>query len=146
MASDNYDFDGVPKDLAMHLLDLHWNRQHHAFLLTYRPAFMRDMACGGPYFSKLLLNAIFFGAAKFSDRVELRSDPNDPGSSGHVFLDRVKALLGEAMDRSRITTIQALLLMASSLFALGSQEAAWLYSGLVSVLFCISSLISRPFG
>jgi hypothetical protein len=32
----------------MHLLDLHWNRQHHAFLITYRPLFMRDWACNGP--------------------------------------------------------------------------------------------------
>jgi hypothetical protein len=53
------DFDGVDPELGMHLLDLHWNRQHHSFLLTYRPAFMRDMACGGPYFSKILLNAIY---------------------------------------------------------------------------------------
>lgn len=29
--------DGVPPDLAVHLLALHWNRQHFAFLITYRP-------------------------------------------------------------------------------------------------------------
>lgn len=124
------DFDGVNPELGMHLLSLHWNRQHHSFLITYRPAFMRDMAKDGPYFSKLLLNAIYFGASKFSNRPEVRSDPDDARTSGWMFRKRIKELLGGALDRSEITTIQALLLMASSLFALGDERsAAWLYAG-----------------
>ncbi|KAK3187356.1 hypothetical protein K4F52_003988 [Lecanicillium sp. MT-2017a] len=129
--NDKLDFDGIPPDLGMHLLSLHWNRQHHSFLVTYRPAFMRDMACNGPYFSKLLLNAIYFGAAKFSPRLEVRKDPNDVRTAGWQFRERVRTLLGEALDRSDITTIQALLVMTNSLFALGDERsAAWLYSGL----------------
>ncbi|KKP00381.1 fungal specific transcription factor [Trichoderma harzianum] len=125
------DFDTVNPDLGMHLLSLHWNRQHHSFLITYRPAFMRDMACGGPYFSKLLLNAIYFGAAKFSPRLEVRKDSNDPRTAGWKFRQRVRELLGGSLDRSDITTIQALLVMTNSLFALGDERnAAWLYSGL----------------
>lgn len=38
--------------------------------------------------------------------------------------------MGEAITRSRIPTVQALLLLASSLFALGQHESSWLYSGL----------------
>jgi hypothetical protein len=130
LATGKLDFDGVDPDLGMHLLRLHWNRQHHAFLITYRPAFMRDMACGGPYFSKLLLNAIYFGASKFSSRLEVRRDPNDVRTAGWLFRQRVRELLGGALDRSDITTIQALLVMASSLFALGDERsAAWLYAG-----------------
>lgn len=125
------DFDGVDPEMGLHLLNLHWNRQHHSFLVTYRPAFMRDMACQGPYFSKILLNAIYFGSSKFSPRLELRKDPDDVRTAGWRFRERVRELLGEAMDQSRITTIQALLQMTNSLFALGDeQSAAWLYSGL----------------
>jgi len=124
------DFDGVDPDLGMHLLSLHWNRQHHSSLITYRPAFMRDMACQGPYFSKLLLNAIYFGASKFSPRQELRKDSEHVRSIGLPFRQRVRELLGGALDRSEITTIQALLIMTSSLFALGDERsAAWLYAG-----------------
>lgn len=124
------DLDGVDPELGMHLLSLHWNRQHHSFLITYRPAFMRDMATGGPYFSKLLLNAIYFGASKFSNRPEVRQDPTDARTAGWTFRRRVKELLGSALDRSEITTIQALLVMTSSLFALGDERsAAWLYAG-----------------
>ncbi|KAK1980764.1 fungal-specific transcription factor domain-containing protein [Colletotrichum cereale] len=125
------DFDGVDPELGMHLLSLHWNRQHHSFLLTYRPAFMRDMACNGPYFSKILLNAIYFGASKFSPRREVRRDPNDVRTAGWAFRERVRKLLGDALDKSDITTIQALLVMTNSLFALGDERsAAWLYAGL----------------
>ncbi|KAL5343098.1 PrpF protein-domain-containing protein [Aspergillus crustosus] len=125
------DFDGVDPDLGMHLLSLHWNRQHHSFLVTYRPVFMRDMACNGPYFSKLLLNAIYFGAAKFSPRLEVRKDPGDVRTAGWRYRERVRELLVGALDCSNITTIQALLIMTNSLFALGDERsAAWLYAGL----------------
>lgn len=56
--------DGWSPSLVRHLLELHFNRQHHAFCITYRPAFMRDMASGGPYFSKLLLNAVRFRVSR----------------------------------------------------------------------------------
>ncbi|KAJ4373390.1 hypothetical protein N0V83_003685 [Neocucurbitaria cava] len=125
------DFDGVEPKLGMHLLSLHWNRQHHSFLITHRPAFMRDMASNGPYFSKLLLNAIYFSASKFSHRHELRKEVNDVRTAGWQFRERVRELLGGALDRSDITTIQALLVMTNSLFALGDERsAAWLYAGL----------------
>ncbi|KAF1972047.1 hypothetical protein BU23DRAFT_469545 [Bimuria novae-zelandiae CBS 107.79] len=125
------DFDGIEPEMGLHLLSLHWNRQHHSFLITYRPAFMRDMACNGPYFSKLLLNAIYFSAAKFSPRHELRREADNVRTAGWRFRERVRELLGGALDRSDITTIQALLIMTNSLFALGDERsAAWLYAGL----------------
>ncbi|KAI4721865.1 hypothetical protein E4T48_01803 [Aureobasidium sp. EXF-10727] len=102
------DFDGVDPELA----------------------FMRDMACNGPYFSKILLNAIFYGASKFSPRLDLRKDPSDVRTAGWQFRNRVRDLLGQALDHSEITTIQALLQMSNSLFALGDeQSAAWVYAG-----------------
>lgn len=92
---------------------------------------MRDMACGGPYFAKLLLNAIYFGASKFSPRHDVRKDLNDVRTAGWEFRERVRELLGSALNRSDVTTIQALLVMTNSLFVLGDERsAAWLYAGL----------------
>ncbi|KAE9984611.1 hypothetical protein BLS_001986 [Venturia inaequalis] len=126
------DYDGYDPNLVHHLLNIHWNRQHHNLLLIYRPLFMRDWGTGGPYFSKLLLNAILFAAAKFSPRTDIRKDPNWAGSSGYQFRERFTTLLGEAMGESRITTIQALITLASSLFAIETtaKSTAWLYSGI----------------
>jgi hypothetical protein len=85
---------------------------------------MRDMACQGPYFSKLLLNAIYFGSCKFSPQAELKGIHTR-------FRKRVRELLGGALDRSEIVTIQALLVMTNSLFALGDERsAAWIYAGI----------------
>jgi hypothetical protein len=116
----------------MHLLNIHFNRQHHKLLLIYRPLFMRDFAARGPYFSKLLLNAILFASSKFSPRVDIRKEANRPSTAGWEFRQRFKNLLGEAMDESSITTIQALITIASSLFAVEttSKSTAWLYSGI----------------
>lgn len=85
----------------------------------------------GKYFSKLLFHAILFGAAKFSDRIDqVRSDVNEPSTAGLQFLERVQQLLPEALLKSRITTVQALLLLACTHYARGSESAAWLHSGL----------------
>ena len=99
------------------------------FECAHQTVFTRDMACQGPYFSKLLLNAIFFSVSKFSDKADVYDDFGDQKTAGKMFLRRVKELLGEALDQSSIPTIQAMLLLSSSLFALGHQSAAWLYSG-----------------
>lgn len=99
-------------------------------LMADGPVFTRDMANGGPYFSRLLLNAIYFSVSKFSNRVEVYDDPAVQTTAGNRFLRRVKQLLGEALDQSTIPTIQAMLLLSSSMFALGHQSAAWLYHGI----------------
>lgn len=126
------DFDGVPSELAMHLLDLHWSRQHHTFLLTYRPTFTRDLLCGGPYASKFLLNAIFASASKYSDRLEIRDDVSDSTTAGARFLRRCTSLLAEEalLAQSKVSTIAGLLLLGSNFVATGDVSRGWLYSGL----------------
>jgi hypothetical protein len=125
------DIDGVPINLAMHLLDLHWNRQHHTFLLTYRPAFMRDLVHGGPSCSKFLLNAIFACASKYSDRVELRDDPSNPLTAGGRFFRRCDQILGESppWGQSSIPTVVAFLLLGSTFISRGEISKGWSYSG-----------------
>lgn len=104
------------------------------------------MASGGPYFSKLLLNAIFFSVSKFSTRPEVYDDPSDQTTAGKRFLRRVRELLGQALDQSSIPTIQAMLLLSSSLFALGQTSAAWLYSGIAfRMIQDLGECMNRPF-
>jgi hypothetical protein len=59
-------------------------------------------------------------------KLGLRKDPDDVRTAGWQFRNRVRDLLGQALDHSELTTIQALLQMSNSLFALGDeQSAAW---------------------
>jgi hypothetical protein len=128
------DFDGVPAELAVHLLELHWNRQHHASLLTYRPAFTRDLMHGGQYYSRFLLNAIFAAAAEYSDRLELRDDPSDPTTTGGRFFRRCKELLIEdsPLEHSSIPTIVGLLLLGSTFIARGETTKGWNHTGMAT--------------
>jgi hypothetical protein len=125
------DIDGVPIDLAMHLLDLHWNRQHHTFLLTYRPAIMRDLRQGGRHCSTFLVNAIFACSSKFSRRKEVRDDLEDPSSAGARFFRRCDDLLftNGLLVLPSVPTVVGLLLLGSTYNARGETSKSWLYTG-----------------
>ncbi|OAL28759.1 hypothetical protein AYO22_02624 [Fonsecaea multimorphosa] len=126
------DIDGVPIDLATHLLELYWNRPHHAFLPIYRPKFTRDLVTGGPYASKFLSNAIFAAASKYSDRDEVRDDPSDPRTAGGRFFRRCEGLLTAESPFPQSTTphVAGLLLLGSALLARGEISKSWLFTGL----------------
>ncbi|EXA31351.1 hypothetical protein FOVG_17323 [Fusarium oxysporum f. sp. pisi HDV247] len=122
---------GEPTELALHLLNLHWARQHHTFLLTYRPAVMRDLECSGPYCSAFMLNAIFACSSKFSPRSDVRDDPDDPSSVGRRFFKRCDELLSSEslLTRPHISTIVGLVLLGSTYNARGETSKGWLYTG-----------------
>ncbi|KAH7242073.1 fungal-specific transcription factor domain-containing protein [Fusarium tricinctum] len=121
---------GEPTALALHLLNLHWARQHHTFLLTYRPAVMRDLACSGQYCSTFMLNAIFACCSKFSAHPEVRDDPSDPTSAGRRFFVRCDDLVKDGLlIRPHITTIVGLVLLGSTYNARGETSKGWLYTG-----------------
>lgn len=86
---------------------------------------MRDLECAGPYFSKLLLNAIMFAAAKHSSRIDIRSDPTEASTSGLNFFRRYEELL-ELLPENQceIATIQARLIASASLYELGHESRA----------------------
>ncbi|KAF5544249.1 Nit-4-like protein [Fusarium napiforme] len=122
---------GEPTELALHLLNLHWARQHHTFLLTYRPAVMRDLECSGPYCSAFMLNAIFACCSKFSPRPDVKDDPNDASSVGRRFFKRCDELLSSdsLLIRPHISTIVGLVLLGSTYNARGETSKGWLYTG-----------------
>lgn len=126
----NIDFDGVPMDLAIYMLNLHWNRQHLSYLISYRPAIMDSLMNNGPYVNKLLLNGIFFSTSLYSDRATLRTDPEDPRTTGRAFYSRFKTLLPDYLETPTTPTIVALLLCGVSLVPNGEQGVGWLFCGM----------------
>ncbi|CEL06441.1 hypothetical protein ASPCAL09618 [Aspergillus calidoustus] len=124
------DFDGCEPDLARHLLDLHFNRQHYAYMISYRPAIMESLVNGGgPWVNKLLLNAIYYSSTLYSDRQGLRSDVNDPNSMSARFYQRFRQLLPDELDKPSIPTAVALLLTSATLVSQGKSSAGWNLSG-----------------
>lgn len=113
---------GVPTEVALHLLNVHWARQHHTFLLTYRPAIMRDIQQGGHYSSPFLLNAIFACSSKFSDHARGQENP---------FFDNCEKLLAQdsLLIHPSIPTVIGLLLLGSTHNARGETTKGWLFTG-----------------
>lgn len=127
--TDTLDLDGIAPELAKHLLDLHWNRQHYAYLITYRPAIMDSLFNNGPWANKLLLNAIYYSSCLYSDRSSLRFNPDDPASAGRSFYNRFRELLVDAIFEPSIPTAAGLLLVSATLMSLGQSSPAWTLSG-----------------
>ncbi|KAK4499628.1 hypothetical protein PRZ48_010146 [Zasmidium cellare] len=128
-------FGDVEPGLGMQLLAAFWNRQHYTGTVVYRPVFMRDMACQGPYFTPLLLNAVFFVASKHSPKTLSADQASDLCEGGAVFRRAVEKLLYDKetklLCRSRVTTIQALLLMSDALFSWCDERSlSWHYLGI----------------
>ncbi|CAH0024671.1 unnamed protein product [Clonostachys rhizophaga] len=125
------DLDGCDPELAKHLIDLHFNRQHYAYLLTYRPAIMDSLSRGGNrWANKLLLNAIYYSSTLYSDRPCLQSDPSDKQSVGSRFYRRFKQLLVDEIDKPSIPSAVALLLTSATLISQGHSSAGWNLSGM----------------
>jgi hypothetical protein len=119
LRSKTLNFNGVDPTSGMDLLTVFWNRQHSLGSIVYRPYFMRDMACQGPYFSELLLYSMLFSATKHASQPCLNVP--DPGGRGLTFRQEFERIIHEShhqiLYKSSITTIQALLIMAETLFS-----------------------------
>ncbi|OJJ07670.1 hypothetical protein ASPVEDRAFT_88908 [Aspergillus versicolor CBS 583.65] len=128
--SNKIDLDGCDHELAMHLLDVHFNRQHYAYLISYRPAITEGIANGGgPWVNKLLLNAIYFSGTLYSDRPSLRADLSDQNSLAAYFYRRFRQLLADEICSPSIPTAVALLLTSATLVSKGQSSAGWNLSG-----------------
>ncbi|KAI0141251.1 hypothetical protein GGR57DRAFT_509232 [Xylariaceae sp. FL1272] len=111
---------GIPRAVMAKLLHTHWTWVSPMFMWVYRPAFVRDMATGGRYYSEFLLTVICAHSAKYQD-----------GNFVDMLLARARRLLGTAIQRpSSIPTIQALLQLSARDLAHGSISQAWVYSGI----------------
>ena len=131
LKSETLEADGIAHGLTRELLSLYWNTANSTFLIVYRPAFMRDFARNGPYFSKSLLNAMCFSASRHANPQLCRNYNTNVIDLRTRFQSRFKESLRDIIDHSTITAIQALLVMSSALAGVGEERnAAWIYSGI----------------
>ncbi|KAF5693016.1 Nit-4-like protein [Fusarium denticulatum] len=144
------DFRGVDPKVGMDLLSKFWNRQHYMGSIVYRPAFMRDMACNGPYYSDLLLAAMLFaGSMHTVDAAALRNTGklNSVGRPYRIkFEQALHASGSQVLFKSEITTIQALLVVSDALFSWCNERSlSWHYLGIaISMIIDLGLHIDGP--
>lgn len=124
-----------PKDLSQHLVGLYFDHFYPFLPLFYK----RDLTASttnseNKTISPLLLNSIYAVASRISPDIRVRSDPASPDTAGDVYFERAEKLLDESYDLPSISTVQALLLLASHQHGRMKSARAWLYSGMVYVL------------
>ncbi|KAG5749625.1 hypothetical protein H9Q70_007717 [Fusarium xylarioides] len=144
------DFRGVDPKVGMDLLSKFWNRQHYMGSIVYRPAFMRDMACNGRYYSDLLLTAMFFaGSMHTVDAAALRNTGklNSIGRPYRIkFEQALHACGSQVLFKSDITTIQALLVVSDALFSWCNERSlSWHYLGIaISMIIDLGLHVDGP--
>lgn len=90
----------------------------------------------GKYYTPLLLLAIFSVAARYSDRVEVRTTRDNPKTAGEPFARQAKELLQRAIEAPTIPTVQAAVILGPNAMAEDRESLGWLYVGLCTVGHC----------
>ncbi|KAI8974653.1 fungal-specific transcription factor domain-containing protein [Pilobolus umbonatus] len=114
-----------PKDLSAHLFHLYFTHFY-----PFLPLFHKKRLFENEPASPLLLNSIYAIASRISDDVRVRSDPALPDTAGNIFFERAQKLLDDSYDKPSISTVQALILLASHQHGAMKSPRAWLYSGM----------------
>ncbi|KAA8910686.1 fungal-specific transcription factor domain-containing protein [Sphaerosporella brunnea] len=117
-------------ELITELLDLYFIWHHPVHVLFSKSCFLSDLKRQRrKYCSPLLVNAILALAAHYSDRTEVRSDPDDPSTTGNLFFAECRQLLLAEEGHSSLTIAQALALMALREAGCGRDTTSWMYFG-----------------
>ncbi|KAI9010500.1 fungal-specific transcription factor domain-containing protein [Phycomyces nitens] len=119
-----------PKDLSEHLVKLYFRHIYPVLPLFYKRRLVSSTGTVFEMMSPLLLNAIYAVASRMSPDVRVRSDPTSADTAGDVFFERARCLLDDYYDMPKISTIQALLLLAAHQHGAMKPARAWLYSGM----------------
>lgn len=124
----------LSQDLHNHLLELFWRWQNVWQYFVPRGLFTESIANSGGspfgrFHSPLLLSAIYALASRYSDRHEVRTDPEDPNTAGDDFLARANIMLTFEREAATTQTIQAVLILALCQSARDKETLAYTTAG-----------------
>jgi len=121
-----------PKAEMDNLLSLYFRYMYPFAPMFIRKTFMDQLAAGRPDLSQILiLNAIFCNACWYSDDPMIKQDSTK-------YFNRAKIILDETYHVSRVSTVQALLLMSHHQYAVGNYSGGWLYTGMATRISHVS--------
>ena len=124
-------------DLHNHLLDLYWTWQN-PWQYFVSPALLTSSLVAkpnsvfGPFHSPLLLAAIYALASRYSDRPEVRTDPQDSNTAGDAYLAQVKIMLQYESEAPTTRTVQAVLLLSLCETARDKEALGFIYCGMAT--------------
>ncbi|OJK00348.1 hypothetical protein ASPACDRAFT_1855924 [Aspergillus aculeatus ATCC 16872] len=120
----------VDEELQEHLIALYFQWEQPWLQLVDEQLFRQSLRQEGRYCSPLLLHCILAMGARYSERLEVHSTPDDPNTAGESLLEVAEVLLHFDLRSPSITTIQSLGIMAIFYVAIGSDSKGWLRHGM----------------
>ncbi|PWY78031.1 hypothetical protein BO94DRAFT_588334 [Aspergillus sclerotioniger CBS 115572] len=136
----------IPASLQNHLIDLYFKWDQPWYPIVDESLFRESMSTRGRYWTPLLHYSVLALGSRFSDSLEVRTDPDDPNSAGQGFLIQAKDLLHSEMEHPTLVTIQALGVIGTVYFAIGKDAAGWLHHGMAGRLCLDMGLNMDPAG
>ena len=116
--------------LVQHLLALYFCWEYPTFASLSKEHFLKDFQDGRTrYCSSVLVNALLALGCRFSSHPATRASPDDPSTSGDHFFRECVRQLREDQDHFKMTTIQALGIMAIREASCGRDSESWYYAG-----------------
>lgn len=123
-----------PDELRDHLLELFWRWQNSSQYIVPRESIVRELYVTGyrRYCTPLLLFAMLALASRYSDRLELRTDPDDANTAGSAFATQAKIMLHHECDAPTTSTVQATALLGLYWAAVDREGLGFMYIGMAS--------------
>ena len=116
--------------LIQHLLALYFCWEYPTFASLSKEQFLRDFQDGRTrYCSSILVNALLALGCRFSKHPGTRAKADDPYTCGDHFFSESLRLYREEEDHCRMTTVQALGIMAIREASCGRDSESWYYAG-----------------
>jgi len=103
----------ISNELESHLLHLYFTWEQPWCQVVNEKLFRQSRATNGKFSSPLLLNSILAVASRYSDRLEVRSDPDDPNTAGRIFLEKAEVLLHFELKWPSLSTIQSISILGT---------------------------------
>ncbi|KXJ90733.1 fungal-specific transcription factor domain-domain-containing protein [Microdochium bolleyi] len=124
----------VSKELEAHLIDMYFLWEQPWCQVVNERLFRQSLGTQGRYASPLLLSCVLAAGSRFSDSLEVRSDPDDANTAGQMFIEKAEKLLYYELKWPSMTTIQSASIMGTLYLAIGADAAGWLHHGIASRL------------
>lgn len=122
---------GVTPDVQEHLLELYWKWQNPWQYLIHEGRFRRDLEQGNShgYCTPLLLYSMLALASRYSDRLDIRTNPDDPSTAGDAIAEHAKLLLFDELEAPAVSTVIAAVLLSLKEMSVNKEPVGWTYMG-----------------
>ncbi|KAI7761274.1 hypothetical protein LZL87_002089 [Fusarium oxysporum] len=133
------------ESLLHSLMEAYFQHIYSAFPFFHKDCFLRDLGSGSRRFcSSLLVNAVLAHACHATPTVAYRNEHWNPQNIGYIFLAEARRLLELETGRSKITTVQAMLVMNITMNDHGVDGASYQYLTKAVALANLMGLFNSP--